>query len=284
MKRILVPTDFSRQANNALDFACQIAKANGDTQINLVHVIEAPSSATFNTMGEAVSDGYESQVFVAELLKKTKKDLDTLVQKKKSEGFNISGEVKVGNPFSSIAKSIAEMDADLVVMGTKGASGMEEVLIGSNTERMVRHAKCPVITIKEQKDYGSIQNMVFATHLTGDQHMVVEKVKQLQEATGATLHLLHVNTPNHFHTQRQVEELFEKFIAEHQLTNCTTHIYNDATEEDGILYFAEDNDMDLIAMATHGRRGFLHLLTGSIAEDLVNHSKIPVWTYSMKGK
>ena len=68
------------------------------------------------------------------------------------------------------------------------------------------------------------------------------------------------------------------------LQNYTINIYNDKVEEDGIIYFAQDIEADLIALATHGRTGLLHLLSGSIAEDVVNHAKRPVWTFRLKHK
>ncbi len=72
------------------------------------------------------------------------------------------------------------------------------------------------------------------------------------------------------------------FILENNITNYTIDIYNDKVEEDGIIFFAQDIGADLIAMATHGRSGLLHLLSGSIAEDIVNHAKRPVWTFRLK--
>ena len=168
-------------------------------------------------------------------------------------------------------------------MGSKGASGIDEVLIGSNTEKVVRFAKCPVVTIKSEVNLIGIKNIVLATNLEEDQTKLIQKLKEMQKITGAKLHLVKINTPNSFHTQRQMEEEFAKYIKEHGLGNIQTAIYNESSEEDGILFYAEDVKADLIAIGTHGRTGLLHLLSGSIAEDLVNHSQIPVWTLSRKG-
>lgn len=70
----------------------------------------------------------------------------------------------------------------------------------------------------------------------------------------------------------------KKFIKTYKFENIKAEIYNSLSEESGILEFADDIGADLIAMSTSGRTGFLHLLTGSIAEDVVNHSARPVWT------
>jgi nucleotide-binding universal stress UspA family protein len=72
------------------------------------------------------------------------------------------------------------------------------------------------------------------------------------------------------------------FVKKYGFEGVKAEIYNSLSEESGIIEFAEDIDADLIAMATKGRTGFLHLITGSIAEDVVNHAKRPVWTLKVK--
>ena len=281
MKTILVPTDFSEHAKNALDLAAQIARKSG-AKILVVNVIEGIRNFSFNTMGESESVMGEEAFIVRKLIDQVKERLGNLVQDDAYEGLEIATEVDMGSPYESISKVIGHHDADLLVMGTKGIGGLDEVLIGSNTEKVVRYAKCPVITVKQKVSLDEIKNIVFASNLLDEQSKLIEKLKVIQEITNATLHLVKVNTPNHFSTQRQMDKEFSKFIAKYELSNASTSIYNEATEEDGILYFAEDLGACMIAIGTHGRTGILHLLSGSIAEDLVNHATIPVWTLSMK--
>lgn len=281
MKTILVPTDFSAHADNALDLAVQIARKS-EAKILVINVIEGLRDFSFNTMGEAEGSVGEEAFIVQKLIDQVKLRLAEIVNNDDYSDVSIESSVEMGNAFESISKVIADHDADLLVMGTKGTSGIEEVLIGSNTEKVVRYAKCPVITVKEKVSLDNIKNIVFASNLQDEQTLLVEQLKVIQEVTGATLHLVKVNTPNHFNTQRHMMKEFGEFIAKHKLTNASTSIYNEATEEDGILYFAEDLGACMIAMGTHGRTGILHLLSGSIAEDLVNHAQVPVWTLSMK--
>tara|TARA_A100000171_G_scaffold45234_1_gene48746 strand:- start:2124 stop:2972 length:849 start_codon:yes stop_codon:yes gene_type:complete len=282
MKTILVPIDFSEQSKYALNFAAQLAK-KGNLQVHAINIIEGPQNHTFNTMGDGFANESEDYFFLKQLIDKTKENMNALLQSKAYSGIYVIGSVEVGNPYQSISKAIADHEADLVVMGSKGASGIDEVLIGSNTEKVVRFAKCPVVTIKSEVNLTGIKNIVLATNLEEDQTKLIQKLKEMQKITGAKLHLVKINTPNSFHTQRQMEEEFAKYIKEHGLGNIQTAIYNESSEEDGILFYAEDVKADLIAIGTHGRTGLLHLLSGSIAEDLVNHSQIPVWTLSRKG-
>jgi nucleotide-binding universal stress UspA family protein len=91
-----------------------------------------------------------------------------------------------------------------------------------------------------------------------------------------------VNTPGNFETSRESIKRIKEFSAKYDFNNVTAEIYNSSSEESGIIEFAEDVKANLIAMTTHGRTGFLHLITGSIAEDVVNHAVRPVWTLRTK--
>ena len=163
-------------------------------------------------------------------------------------------------------------------MGSRGTSGYEEVLIGSNTERVVRHSKCPVITVKTPVDFSQVTDIVFAADFIEAEDNVAAELKAMQNFLHAKLHLVKIDTPGNFENSRTIKKRIQAFVQKHGLENYTMEIYNESTEEDGIIYFAEDIDADMIALATHGRTGLKHLLSGSIAEDVVNHAQRPVWT------
>ncbi len=93
---------------------------------------------------------------------------------------------------------------------------------------------------------------------------------------------MRINTPGNFQRDAVVKKYMQDFAKRLQLKNYTVNVFNDLTEEEGIIYFADSINADMIAMATHGRTGFAHVLAGSIAEDVVNHSKRPVLTFVVK--
>jgi len=285
MKKILVPTDFSEQANNALDFAAQIVKRN-DAEIILLNVVEHPGGTSYASSIDVTADYTnepkgEEHVFMLMLMKKVKNDLNEIMERDEYADLNINPQIRVGTPFSTVTDILDEEDVDLIVMGTQGASGLEEIVVGSNTEKVVRHAKCPVISIKHAAKIEDIDDIAFATSLGDDKEEMIFNLKQLQELFEAKLHIVRINTPNNFKRDKHTMQRMEEFAKKHEFKNYTLNIYNDAEEEDGIIAFAEDKDMDMIAMGTHGRTGIMHLLSGSIAEDVVNHSKRPVWTYKI---
>ena len=225
----------------------------------------------------------EDQVFVLKMMEIAKSNLADLVASPKYAETEMATDIKVGNPFENIFRKINDMDADLVVMGTSGASGLAEILVGSNTEKVVRMSKCPVLTLKGSITEDVFGDIVFATDLGEKQEVIVNELKEFQRVFGSNIHLVRVNTPNNFQADRVTKEQMRRFAEKHGLENVTYNIYNDAIEEDGIMHFAQDSDAGLIAMATHGRRGLSHLFSGSITEDVVNHAKRPVLTFNMRG-
>ncbi len=282
MKTILVPFDFSEEADNAFAFAKELAgKISG--HLKLLHVIEIPSSQSFSTMGEVGLGGEEiNNIFMIELVEKRKKQIKELEEKYKESPFKFSTKLTFGNPYAGISKEVSNINADLIIMGSRGSSGIEELLIGSNTEKVVRHAKCPVITIKAKVLPSQIKNIIFASDFTEDNKEIIARLSILQEILGAELDLVKINTPSFFENTKTSKEKMKAFVQKHRLSQTTVEIYNSDSEEEGIIEYAEENNMDMIAMATHGRTGFMHLLSGSIAEDVVNHAKRPVWTMRTK--
>lgn len=278
MQTILVPFDFSEEARNAFEFAQQLA-TKARCKLKLVHIVETPTTQSFSTMGEMnLNSPQMNQIFFIELMEKRKNQLKEIEEQQEGKPFQFKTKIAFGNPYAGISAEIAEIKADLVVMGSKGSSGLEELLIGSNTEKVVRHSKCPVITVKQPVNADDIKHIIFASEFSAVNSTIIEHIKSLQELLEAELSLVKINTPSFFETSKDSRAKIEEFISRHGLTHTHSAIYNSASEEEGIIEYAEEVNADLIAMATHGRTGFMHLLSGSIAEDVVNHAKRPVWT------
>jgi nucleotide-binding universal stress UspA family protein len=282
MRRILVPTDFSDQARNAFEVAVAIARQTG-AAIKLLHVVEMPYSYTsFNVTGEVSGSNGMEQVYMMKLLENTKHRMAQLERDVEHEGVEVVQEVDADNVIRKIRRVISDDKVDLVVMGSKGASGMNEFLIGSNTEKVVRTAGCPVLTVKGRIRQFEIKNIVLPSDFKREIGTAVEKFKYFQQVFGAKLHMVYINTPGAFESSSNLRTRMQKAAERYGLQNFTINVYNDTVEEDGILHFAEEIGADLVMMATHGRTGLAHLLSGSIAEDLVNHSDIPVLTFHLK--
>ncbi|WP_026969995.1 universal stress protein [Algoriphagus terrigena] len=284
MIKVLVPFDFSQTAHHALNFATGLAAIYPHVEISLLHVIETPVTTGMSAMGgglESIPD-FQNQIFYMELIETRKKQFKELEGKYVGSEYAFKTKLVLGNVFKGISDAILEEAPDLVIMGSKGSSGLEEVLIGSNTEKVVRNASCPVITIKADTPVDKMRKVVFASDFRESDDRVAARIKRMQDLFHAEFYFVVINTPGNFETTRESISRIKTFVQKHKFENIKAEIYNSLSEESGILEFADDIQADMIAMTTHGRTGLLHLITGSIAEDVVNHSKRPVWTYKTK--
>jgi nucleotide-binding universal stress UspA family protein len=282
MKRILVPTDFSKPSQIAIETAADIAK-KANAELILLHVIEEASGDSFNVEGEMNTSGnWEDRIFTLKLIERAKKQMAKLTEDSKLAGIKVRQELRVGTPFHGMRTIITERKVDLVVMGTAGHTKLEEMIIGSNTEKVVRHSNCPVLTVHKKPLRADFKNIVYATAMSKEEEIFSRVVRKTQELYDSTVHLVRINTPGNFQRDIVVKKYMQEFAKKLQLKNFTINVFNDLSEEEGIVYFADSINADMIAMATHGRTGFAHVLAGSIAEDVVSHSKRPVLTFVTK--
>lgn len=279
MKKILVPTDFSEQAQIAINLAGQVAKKIG-AAIKLVHVYEYPVATAYTTMDVGGPDPVEGEM-AREMVDQNKKQLEDEAKKLSDQGVTVEHELKMGNPFINLSEELKDEDVDLVIMGSKGATGLEEALIGSNTEKVVRYANCPVISVKQPLNIDSLKNIVFAANFKESDEKLLSALKKLQDLLGATIHFVRVNTLNNFEPDSYAKKRMKDWVRSNKFEDFTLRIYNDVEEEDGIIHYAEEINADLLALGTHGRTGLGRLFSGSLAEDVVNHSKRPIWTFHM---
>lgn len=279
MKKILVPCDFSKQAINAYRNALEIA-AQSKGSIYLLHVIELPVLHDSVIMPVL---NFEQELF-KELKEKSVSQFKKLTDKYGAEGVKVVFEVKFGAVSNVIQDYITDKSIDLVIMGSHGASGVREFLIGSNAEKMVRNSPVPVLVFKNYYK-GPIKKIVFPNTLeTENQEDLVMKVKALQNFFKAHLHIVWINTPAGFTSDNITRERLNKFAKRFMFKDFTIHVFNYGEEEQGILQFTQLIGGHLIAMGTHGRRGIAHVVSGSLTENVVNHTQSPVWTYSLKKK
>jgi len=274
MKKILVPTDFSDQAENALKVAAQLAKKH-NCEIYLLHIIEIPmhkvdALSSYNNLPEAVY-----------FMKLAHKQFQELKAKDYLKGLVIHEHVDLHEIFKGIFQMCKKHDIDLVVMGSNGVSGLREMLIGSNTEKVVRTSETPVLVIKNTHEKFKVNDFVFASDFKDESKIPYKKAIDFAEVLGAKIHLLMVNTPTKFITSAKANKRMDSFIKAFSFSNYTANIYNDLSVEKGVMNFSKSLNADLIGMSTHGRQGISHFFNGSISEDLVNHAKRPVITFKI---
>ena len=280
MKRILVPYDFSKVSEYALGFACQIAD-KAKSEIVLLNVIEHPTADSFKTLGMQNVDPME-QFYIKKMYETVQSKLYEVVTVAKYSDEFITTKIQLGNPFKTIIDQIVKEKMSLLIVGTEGAEGLNEFFAGSNAEKIVRKASCPVITVQNECQLEPIKKIVFASDFQHTDDNFVKQLKDMQSTFEAQLNIVKINTPASFTSNRHDSRQMEEFAKKYSLDNYNIDIYNYKNEEDGIILYTEDIKADMIALGTHQRKGVGHFLSGSIAEDVVNHSQFPVWTSHLK--
>jgi nucleotide-binding universal stress UspA family protein len=278
MKNILVPCDFSEPAIHAFRFALDIA-VRSKGHVRLYHVIELPAIHDPIIMPVVTLE----QEFLKEVKEKALVRLNGIIsQYAVPASVKATAVVDFGSPARMMTAFAEEESIDVIAMGSHGASGVKEYFIGSNAEKIVRRSSIPVLVIKTFEGK-PIRNVVFPNTLeTEKQEDLIAKVKELQSFFGASLHILYVNTPTHFTAGNITYGRLEAFAKKFGFTDYTLNVYNYPYEDSGIIQFAAKINADLIAMATHGRKGIAHFVNGSLAEDIVNHAQCPIWTYGIR--
>ncbi len=273
MKKILVPTDFSECAKNALKAASDIARKS-EAEIHLVHVYQIPVWG----FAEANVDIIKNRL----LHEKIEKELYKTANFDFLSGLKVRKHIFTDMKIHDALKSKTFVDADLIVMGSHGISGWREFFIGSNTEKVVRLIEFPVLVIKEWYVNFEIKNMIFASNFSSETDSVFVNIKKIAEIFQSKIHLLKIITPGNFEPSNYTTEAIKKLVRKFYLANYSINVYNDETVEDGVLNFSKSIESDCIAIETHGRTGFAHLINGSIAEKLVNHIELPVLSIKIK--
>jgi nucleotide-binding universal stress UspA family protein len=277
MKRILVPTDFSVYAEEALKAAAKIARIN-NCEIFLLHMLELP-----NQMSDAVTGG-NSIPEVMLFMKKAHEMFEKIKQRPYLQGISVTETVQFEKAFDGILASSKKNKIDLIVMGSHGSSGLEEILVGSNTEKVVRHSDIPVLVIKKETKEFCADTIVFASDFSEEIKKPFKKVLEFAKKFNSNLKLVMICTPNSFKTNIVAEKIMNEFVSNFEIKKYSTHIYNDANIEKGVLNFSNNANADLIAICTHNRTALSHFFNGSISEDLINHAIRPVITFKIKNE
>ena len=185
MKRIIVPIDFSEHSEYALKAAAKLAKKN-NAEILVLNMLEM-SDIMITASG---GNQKERMMFFYKL---AKQELEIFLGKDYLKGIKITPIIKHFKVFSEINEVAKEHDADLIVMGSHGASGAKELFIGSNTERVVRNAEVPVLVVKKNLNTVNFEVVVFACDFSEEAIESYLKATNMFNKKGAKMYLVHVN-------------------------------------------------------------------------------------------
>jgi nucleotide-binding universal stress UspA family protein len=273
MKQIIVAIDFSKTSLNALSYGIHLAnKAGADLQMVWVDN---------TTSEEVVFEGFAQEE------RNEKVNLLRELQDKNAKlfkGGKLDFKTRKGKVYIEIAQQAKMINADLIITGTHGVSGFEEFWIGSNAYRIVTNAPCPVITLRHDAKIKDVKKIVIPIDSSQETRQKIPVASQLAAYFNSEIHVLSLysTTLKSVHRRvdnyaRQVTDYFKernvKFVLE---TRASENITRSTIE------YAESIGADLIAIMTEQETTTANIFLGPYAQQMVNHSPIPV--LSMRSK
>lgn len=274
MKTIAVPTDFSELSKVAIAYALGLAKRI-EARVIIVSVIS----------GEASSEALASwKMFEQKMLKAAQEDGDRLLKEFKSEKGNVEVWYRsiLGFPVvDKIEEFVVKNKVDLIVMGSKGASGLKKIMMGSNAAAVINNSSVPVIVVPEEARFRNLKKLIYAT----DAKNFSEEVKSIaafSERVGASMEVLHVIPANgqkkSVMTKTGISK--EKLVELVKYPKVHLHVLHNDNVAKGVDDFVESQKGDMLALFTH-RLGFNEKVLGkSVTRKLAFHNHVPLITFN----
>lgn len=282
MKKILVPTDFSKPAGHALEVAERFAKQHG-AAIHLLHAVDVPGTwrdGEFHTAVLATKPPKKQQELYPEARARVgaaRQQLEELTMALGKRGIAATYTLVPGAAWQEVVDATGRLGSDLVVMGTQGAGALKEAFLGSHAQRVIRFCPVPVLTLRRRSPGRFERIVLLADPAEKGIERAIDRLMALLDGPRARFFLLWVNTPGRFQdtatSMHQLEGLAKRIKGA-----ATLHITDHFSPAEGGIDFALREGMDLIALVTHGRSGAAAFLNPSVAETIANLSPLPTLT------
>jgi len=272
MTNVLIPTDFSENAWNAIKFGLQFFKKE-PSNFYLLHVnIANRQDSSGDTVANSIFFDITHASGIKEKLLDVKKRIEDTFPNTNHRFYALQEHTFF---VEGIKKSVREKNIDFIVMGTKGASGLKEATIGSKTGEVITRVKCPVLVIPEKADFKQLKSIVFPTDFNSFfKNKILLTLAEVMALGNATLHVLHLQSGKRKLTTAQLENktFLEDFLEfkPHQF-----HFLPDQDIEDGLTDFVEERNIDMIAMVAKNINFFQRLLFRPTVTKISYHIHTP---------
>lgn len=274
MKNILIPTDFSENSWNAIKYALKLYKQTR-CSFHLLHV----SNVNALVAGEISSSPSSALVIDHDQKIDAKTSLKALVKKIDNQSLNIrhSFITHSDNGFliDAIKNKVLENNIDLIIMGTKGASGLKEVIIGSNTGDVITRVKCPVLVVPEEASFIKPREIAFPT----DYNLlftskILDTILDVARLHQSSIRIVHIRKRDDRLTEEQErnKEILHDYFKDNE---HSFHTITSNKLESALQYFTESRNIDMISMVAKNLNFFQQLLFKPTVEDISYHVKLP---------
>ncbi|MGM0579563.1 MAG: universal stress protein [Bacteroidota bacterium] len=270
INKILLLTDFSDIANNAVEYALQIAK-KVKAEIEILHLISTPVDWVKLTLDkEKIYPETKAEIGIA------KSKLTELLKQFTDQGIKATKTIVYNVGTQNISQFIKEDKYDLIVMGSHGYKGIIDFAVGSNVTNVIRNTKIPVLVVKTPLKRALFRRIVMSSTFEEKQKAYFDHIRGYASDLEAKIDLLYINTPYHFKETKEIEDMLSLFDKDCPDNMCNKHHVDAFNEERGIQFFMEKTDADLFAIATERKSNFSHFFSLSLTEAIINHLQIPV--------
>ena len=273
MLRILIPTDFSENAWNAIAYGLELFRKERCT-VYLLHVNPLPPYSGAGTSIKGSTDMLRET-----MLQESEKNLKELLERINETLHNDRHTFITISLYDffvdSIKREVQDKQIDLIIMGTKGASGLKKVSLGSNTGDVITKVKCPLLAVPEEAEYKIPKEIAFPTD-----YFINYDVKVLDTLIGvvnrneANLRVLHITKRGEELAREQIQN--KEFL--HDYLRGVTHSFHTITGsrlETAVQCFVESRDIDMIAMVAKNLNFFQRILFRPAVEEISYHTEVP---------
>jgi nucleotide-binding universal stress UspA family protein len=283
MNRILIPIDFSENADRALN-AAKIVADKRSTELFILHAFQ-PYIADVNVMSGTALPGIGSPDFMSmttELEDEFRRRFDQYAETLVQEGYRVTALWTIGGIQSSVEDAIKEHKPDLVVMGRTGTGGFLDKLIGSSATQIALHSPCPVMIVPPQSTPTKFSEVVYATQFEYDENDILREVFVLMNHLGSRLSLLKIDAdtqPDIQPDNQYITEIKNEFSItdEDIIVRKAKHVL------DGIEEYCDEVKADLLIMSSR-ERSFIEefLINPSVTKKLVIDTHVPLLVFHLK--
>lgn len=269
MKRILVPVDFSNCSKSALHNAIRIAERM-HMELLLYHSVVVPVGFAEGAPVGGIDMGFE------EMEEQCKKDMAALIKEYPLlEKIPHKEIIQYGSLQESINDLIKEHDVALIVMGTHGASGLSGALLGSNAYHVMKHVDLPVIALPDNADISKMKHIALAgDYLSIPRPELIKMVIDIAKAFYAQIHIIHIDKGNVvINDQIEIARSMERYLKN---TNHSFHFRNFDDVEEGLLEFAKEMNIELLAMVAKNHSFFDRLKNTSHTKKMMMNIPMPL--------
>lgn len=272
--KILIPTDFSVQAEFAY---LMVKKLEEKTSIDIhfLHVLNVPDTVSMDSRGDIQTCGEIDVNFVVKQKEIAERKLENL---KVLYGNHINVHLVLGKTTDAILDFSDSHGFDLIVMGTKGASGIKEILSGSEAQIIARRSKIPLLSLMCDRSDLQIQNVLLVHNFSNPKKEGMGLMHKLIKAFNTKVHFLQITSGKVESELGKVESDMKHFAELNGLVNYECHLINDKDVENGVVHYNQINNMDIICIGTHGKGSLFHQ---SATEKLINHLFKPIISFHL---